>query len=355
MFEFRILANDKSSEARSGVFSTPHGDFSTPCFMPCGTKGAVKTLTPDELKSLGCEIMLSNTYHLMLRPGGDAIENFGGLHKWINWDRPILTDSGGFQVFSLATLRKIDDSGVTFQSHIDGSTHFLTPEKSIELQAQIGADIIMAFDECPPGGCDYEYAKKSMARTHDWARRSIKAKKRNDQALFGIIQGGIYKDLRKESAKFIVDLNTPGIAIGGVAVGEPKEYMWEVLETVIPLLPKDRPRYLMGIGEPDDIVRAVKLGIDMFDCVLPTRLARHGSFWTHETGREAITHSKYINEQKPLEENCSCYTCQKFSASYLRHLMIEKEILGHRLLTIHNLHFLLNLMRETKRFGKFSV
>lgn len=316
--------------------------------MPCGTKGAVKTLTPDELKSLGCEIILSNTYHLMLRPGGDFIEKAGGLHKWMAWDKPILTDSGGFQVFSLSALRKITDEGATFQSHIDGSTHHLTPEKSIELQEQIGADIIMAFDECPPGGCDYNYAKKSMERTHSWAARSLKAKKRHDQALFGIIQGGIYKDLRKESAKFIADLNLPGIAIGGVAVGEPKPYMQEVLETTCPLLPKDRPRYLMGIGEPNDIVTAVSLGIDMFDCVLPTRLARHGSFWTHENGRCAITQNKYANEIKPLEENCTCYTCKNFSASYLRHLIIEKEILGHRLLTIHNLHFLLNLMREIK-------
>lgn len=348
MFEFKISASDSSSNARIGEFSTPHGDFTTPCFMPCGTKGAVKTLTPDELKTLGCEIILSNTYHLMLRPGGDTIKNFGGLHKWMTWDKPILTDSGGFQVFSLATLRKINDEGVTFQSHIDGSTHILTPEKSIELQEQIGADIIMAFDECPPGGCDYDHAKASMQRTHNWARRSVKAKTRQDQALFGIIQGGIYRDLRAESAKFIADLDLPGIAIGGVAVGEPKEYMWEVLETVLPLLPKDRPRYLMGIGEPDDIVKAVKLGIDMFDCVLPTRLARHGSFWTRQTGREAITASKYTSQTKPLEENCACYTCQNFSASYLRHLIIEKEILGHRLLTIHNLHFLLNLMREIK-------
>ncbi|MEK7172079.1 MAG: tRNA guanosine(34) transglycosylase Tgt [Patescibacteria group bacterium] len=348
MFEFRILSSDPSSNARCGIFSTPHGDFTTPCFMPCGTKGAVKTLTPDELKTLNCEILLSNTYHLMLRPGGDFLKSVGGLHKWMAWDRPILTDSGGFQVFSLATLRKITDEGVTFQSHIDGSTHHLTPEKSIELQEQIGADIIMAFDECPPGGCDYDYAEKSMKRTHDWAKRSLKAKKRTDQALFGIIQGGIYKDLRTESAKFISDLNLPGIAIGGVAVGEPKPYMQEVLETTCPLLPKDRPRYLMGIGEPSDIVMAVSQGIDMFDCVLPTRLARHGSFWTHETGRETITASKYTSGTKPIEENCNCYTCKNFVTSYLRHLIIEKEILGHRLLTIHNLHFLLNLMGEIK-------
>ena len=228
--------------------------------MPCGTKGAVKTLTPDELKTLNCEILLSNTYHLMLRPGGDFLKSVGGLHKWMAWDRPILTDSGGFQVFSLATLRKITDEGVTFQSHIDGSTHHLTPEKSIELQEQIGADIIMAFDECPPGGYDYDYAEKSMKRTHDWAKRSLKAKK-NRPGAFGIIQGGIYKDLRTESAKFISDLNLPGIAIGGVAVGEPKPYMQEVLETTCPLLPKDRPRYLMGIGEPSDIVMVLAKGL----------------------------------------------------------------------------------------------
>lgn len=348
MFDFKITATDKETSARTGVLSTPHGEIHTPCFMPCGTKGAVKTLTPDELKTLGCEIILGNTFHLMLRPGGDFIEKMGGLHKWISWDRPMLTDSGGFQVFSLSKLRKITDNGVTFQSPIDGSTHELTPERSIHIQEQIGADIIMAFDECPPGDADAETAKKAMDRTHAWALRSIKAKTRKDQALFPIIQGAAHLELRKESAKFISELDTPGIAIGGVAVGEPKEYFTKVLETVAPILPRNKPHYLMGIGEPIDILNAVAFGVDMFDCVIPTRLARHGSFWD-EFGRHAITKSEYATSEKPLQEGCGCYTCQKFSASYLRHLMIEKEILGHRLLTIHNLHFLLDLMRQIRQ------
>lgn len=357
MFEFKISASDKNSLARTGVFKTPHGEIRTPCFMPCGTKGAVKTLTPDELKNLGCEIILGNTFHLMLRPGADLVERMGGLHKWIGWDRPMLTDSGGFQVFSLSKLRKIDDNGVTFQSPIDGSSHLLTPEKSVEIQEKLGADIIMAFDECPTGDADHEYAKKAMDRTHEWAIRSLKAKKRKDQALFPIIQGATHLDLRIESAKFIGSLDAPGIAVGGVAVGEPKPYIKKVLETVSPILPKEKPHYLMGVGEPLDILNAVELGIDMFDCVLPTRLARHGSFWNQE-GRRSITKSEYMNSAKPLSKNCECYTCKNFSASYLRHLMIEKEILGHRLLTIHNLHFLLNLMRKIQKTiadGSFSA
>lgn len=317
--------------------------------MPCGTKAAVKTLTPDELKSLGCEIVLANTYHLMLRPGGGLVERMGGLHKWMNWNNPILTDSGGFQVFSLQRINRIDDEGVIFKSHIDGSTHFLTPEKSIEIQEQLGADIIMAFDECPPATADHAYAKLAMRRTHDWLKRSLKSKKRKDQILFPIIQGGVYPDLRRESAKIASEAATLGTAIGGVAVGESKEDMWKVVETVMPLLPKNQPRYLMGIGEPEDIVKAISLGIDMFDCVLPTRLARHGSFWTAE-GRCSITNSEFTTSDAPLEKRCACYTCQNFSASYLRHLMIEKEILGHRLLTIHNLHFLLDLMRDPFSF-----
>lgn len=324
--------------------------------MPCGTKGAVKTLTPDELKTLGCEIILGNTFHLMLRPGGDFVEKMGGLHKWIAWDRPILTDSGGFQVFSLSKLRKITDDCVIFQSPIDGSTHELSPESSVKIQEQLGADIIMAFDECPPGDADLETAKKAMERTHAWALRSIAAKTRKDQALFPIIQGAAHLDLRKQSAKFISQLDAPGIAIGGIAVGEPKEYFSKVLETVAPILPKEKPRYLMGIGEPLDILNAVEFGVDMFDCVLPTRLARHGSFWD-KTSRHSITQSKYSDSGKPLENGCTCYTCQKFTASYLRHLMIEKEILGHRLLTIHNLHFLINLMRrirEAIKAGNFA-
>ena len=311
--------------------------------MPCGTKGAVKTLTPDELRALGCEIILGNTYHLMLRPSGDFLQEVGGLAKWNSWNGPILTDSGGFQVFSLSKIRKITDDGVTFQSHIDGSTHVLTPERSIQLQEQIGADIIMAFDECAPGNSDHAHAKEAMDRTHRWVIRSMKAKARSDQALFPIVQGGTHKDLRKISAEFMVGLDAPGIAIGGVAVGEPKPKMWEVVDTVAPLLPKEKPRYLMGIGEPSDILEAVARGIDMFDCVLPTRLARHGSFWTHE-GRKSIENAEFTRDHTPLETGCGCYTCGQFTRSYLRHLVVEKEMLAPRLLTIHNLHFLLDLM-----------
>lgn len=316
--------------------------------MPCGTRGAVKTLTPDELKQLGCEIILGNTYHLMLRPGSELIARMGGLHKWTTWNRPMLTDSGGFQVFSLSRINKITDDGVLFQSHIDGSSHMLTPEKSIEVQQQLGADIIMAFDECAPGDSDYNYAKKAMERTHAWTKRSIKAKTCMDQALFLIIQGSIYKDLRKQSAEFMVNLDPPGLAIGGLAVGESKGHMLEAIETVVPLIPKEKPRYLMGVGEPADILEAVKRGIDMFDCVLPTRLARHGTF-LHPEGKKSLENAAFKADSSTLQSDCACYTCKNFSRSYLRHLMIEKEILGHRLLTIHNLHFLLELMRQIRK------
>lgn len=348
MFEFQTTSADDSSSARTGIFTTPHGSFHTPAFMPCGTKGSVKTLTPDELKNLGCEIILANTFHLMLRPGGEIVEKMGGLQSWTKWNGPMLTDSGGFQIFSLSRLRKIDDDGVTFQSPIDGSTHFLTPEKSIAIQEQLGADIIMAFDECPPADAEKSIAKKAMERTHAWALRSLAAKTRNDQALFPIVQGAVYHDLRKESAKFITGLDAPGYAIGGVAVGETKKQMREVMETVCPLLPKEKPRYLMGIGEPDDMLAAIACGVDMFDCVAPTRLARHGSFWDN-FGRHSITNAQYRESKKPLMENCKCYACVRFSLSYLSHLITEKEILGHRLLTIHNLHFLIDLLRQSRK------
>lgn len=358
MFDFAIQQKDKHSAARCGVFTTPHGSFQTPCFMPCGTKGAVKTLTPDELHALGCEIILGNTFHLMLRPGSKLVEKMGGLHEWTSWRGPMLTDSGGFQVFSLERIRKITDDGVTFQSPIDGSTHFLTPEKSIEIQEELGADIIMAFDECPPGESDHGTAKKAMERTHDWLLRCLKVKKRVDQALFPIVQGATFNDLRIESAKYITDAapDSTGFAIGGVAVGETKEKILEAVSAVAPLLPQEKPRYLMGIGDPMDILDAVSLGIDMFDCVLPTRLARHGSFLT-VTGRHDLTKAEFAESKKPLEEGCGCYTCQNFTQSYLRHLMTEKEILGHRLLTIHNLFFLIDLMRqirESVEHGTFS-
>ncbi len=348
MFEFEILAEDPKSKARLGRFHTPHGTFETPCFMPCGTLGAVKTLTPDELKTIGCEIILANTFHLALRPGENLIAEMGGLHKWISWDRPILTDSGGFQVFSLSRMNKITDEGVEFQSPVNGDKIFLTPERSIEIQEKLGADIIMAFDECPPGTSDFEYAKKAMERTHAWAVRSLKAKKRSDQALFPIVQGGIFEDLRKESAKFISGLDLPGIAVGGLAVGEERADRNRMLETVMPILPKNKPRYLMGVGEPEDLKTAIATGFDMFDCVLPTRLARHGSFWDSEGKRKNITNAEFLNDAEPLIAGCICYTCGQFSRSYIRHLMKENEMLGHRLLTIHNLSFLIELLRKIR-------
>lgn len=347
MFSFKIQAKCKETWARAGVFKTPHGEFRTPAFIPAGTKANVKTLTPEDLEKLGCEIILANTYHLALRPGPALIAKMGGLHRWMNWSKPLLTDSGGFQVFSLSQHRKITAEGVYFKSPLDGSKHFFTPERVIEIQEKLGADIIMAFDECAPGTADKTYAKQALKRTHEWAKRCLKAKKRKDQALFPIIQGVIYDDLRIESAKFMTELNQPGIAVGGLSVGESKKDMYRILKTIHPYLPEEKPHYLMGIGTPEDLLESVAHGMDMFDCVLPTRLARHGAFWDQE-GRKNIDNLKYKKDPAPLSKNCSCSTCQNFSKSYLRHLMMEKEILGLRLLTIHNLHFLLNLMREIR-------
>ncbi len=348
MFSFTITNRDAASKARTGTLKTPHGEISTPCFMPCGTKATVKTFTNDELKALGCEIILGNTYHLMLRPGADLVAEMGGLHKWMNWDRPLLTDSGGFQVFSLKGLRKITEEGVTFKSHIDGSTHFLSPEEAIIIQEKLGADIMMAFDECPPHDADKEYTKKSMERTHRWLARCQKAQTRKDQTLFPIIQGGLHLDLREESTKACLDADPFGIAIGGVAVGESKEEMWRVTDFVAPLLPESKPHYLMGIGEPDDLVRGVAAGIDMFDCVIPTRLARHGCFWNQDGVRTAIDKPESARDANPLSPTCTCYACKNHSRSYIKHLMREKEILGARLLSIHNVHYLMQLMSEIR-------
>lgn len=359
-FLFESSSKDPHSYARTGQFHTPHGIIETPAFFPCGTKGVVKTMSPDELIELGCQGVLANTFHLMLRPGEELVAKMGGLHEWMQWKGPIVTDSGGFQVFSLARLRKIDDEGVTFHSPIDGSTHRLTPERAIEIQEKLGADIIMAFDECPPGMASREETESAMQRTHAWFARCLKAKKRTDQALFPIIQGGRFPDLRKISAEFLTKFDTPGIAIGGVAVGEPKASMIEVLETVSPLLPEEKLHYLMGIGEPLDILKGVAYGIDLFDCVLPTRLARHGAFWTTK-GRVNIRLALHSLDTGPLDVSCRCFTCQRFSRSYLRHLVTEKEMLGSRLLTIHNLHFLLELMRQIRHhiqsgtFQQFSA
>lgn len=344
MFTFEILANH--GKARAGRFHTPHGTIDTPIFAPVGTLATVKSLTPAQLEELGASLVLSNTYHLYLRPGDDIVSDLGGVHEFMNWQRPMLTDSGGFQVFSLAVNRKITNEGVVFRSHIDGSTHRITPEKSIQIQENLGADIIMAFDECASPD-NRQYIKEAMERTHQWAVRCIEAKTRSDQALFGIVQGGIYPDLREKSAKYIAELNLPGNAIGGLSVGESKEDMHEMLDVVNEILPANRPRYLMGVGTPIDFVNGAIRGVDIFDCVLPTRLARHNAAMTM-SGRLNMVNARYAIDTKPIDENCNCYTCTHFSRAYIRHLIIAKEILSSTLLSIHNLHTMLSLARNIR-------
>jgi queuine tRNA-ribosyltransferase len=345
IFNYEITSRDGRS--RAGVFHTPHGDLLTPLFAPVGTQASVKAVTPAQLEELNAGLILANTYHLYLRPGDEIIAQLGGLHTFMHWDRPILTDSGGFQVFSLADNRKIDPDGVTFKSHIDGSTHRITPEKSIAIQENLGADIIMAFDEC---GSPYDIIKNEAAleRTHAWATRCLKAKTRSDQALFGIIQGGIYPELRQRSVEYLSSLDLPGYAIGGLSVGETKKETLSILELVDSYLPEDKPRYLMGVGSPEDLVTGVQRGVDIFDCVLPTRLARHHAAITR-AGRLNIANARYASEKLPIDENCSCYTCKNFSSAYIRHLVFAKEILGATLLTIHNLNILLSLMNDIRR------
>lgn len=362
MFKFTVNHLDSSSRARTGVLETPHGLIKTPVFMPVGTRASVKTLSQDELMALDPEIILANTYHLYLRPGSELIQKMGGIHKWMNWNKPLLTDSGGYQVFSLGQgkrkgtngpLVKIREDGVEFRSHLDGSKHFLTPERVIEIEHQIGADIIMAFDECAPGTADHAYAKKAMERTHRWLleckqkHEQLQANSTQQQALFPIIQGVTYKDLRIESTKFCADINLPGIAIGGLSVGEERQQMYEILETIAEYLPNEKPRYLMGVGTPEDILEGIERGIDMFDCVHVTRMSRHGSFYTIN-GAKHITNAEYKEDPAPLETSCTCYSCKNHSKSYIRHLVMEQEILGARLMTIHNLHFLLELMRKIR-------
>ena len=344
MFEFSIPA--KNNRARTGVFTTPHGDLITPVFAPVGTQATVKTLTPEHLKDINATLVLSNTYHLYLRPGDELVRDMGGLHKFMQWERPMLTDSGGFQVFSLSNTRKIDDDGVTFKSHIDGSTHRFTPEKSIAIQENLGADIIMAFDECSDPN-DKAYSAIAMHRTHRWAERSLKAQTRPDQALFGIIQGGIQADLRADSAKFIASLDTPGIAIGGLSVGETKQEMHDTLDIMAPHLPENKPRYLMGVGTPEDLINGVARGIDIFDCVLPTRLARHHSAFAPD-GRLNLMNATFARDERPIDETCDCYTCKIFTRAYIRHLIIAKELLAGTLLSIHNLRALIRLMEQIR-------
>lgn len=348
MFKFGLIKKDDYTSARLGVFKTPHGDVNTPAFIPVGTAGMVKTLTPEELIDLGAEIILGNTYHLYLRPGLEVIKTFGGLHRFIHWDRPILTDSGGFQIYSLSSLRKINNDGVSFRSHLDGSTHFLTPELAIEIQETLGSDIAMVLDECIPYPSTYEYAKKSLELTAQWAERCKKAKNREGQALFGIIQGGTYPDLRRESAERTVEIGFDGYAIGGVSVGEEKEEMLEALEATAPLMPEDKPRYLMGVGTPEDLLDAVSRGIDIFDCVMPTRNARNGTLFTG-TGKLMIKNARYKMDENPIEPDCLCYTCRNYSKAYLRHLFLNEGLLALRLNTIHNLYFYLNLMKEARK------
>ncbi len=346
--KFELLKESKECKARLGKITTPHGEIETPIFMPVGTRATVKTMTPDEVKDLGAQIILGNTYHLHLRPGEDLVEKAGGLHKFMNWDGPILTDSGGFQVFSLGDRRKITEEGVEFRSHIDGSKKFISPEKSMEIQNKLGSDIMMCFDECAPYPADYDYVKKSMEMTTRWAKRCKEAHKNTDkQALFGIVQGGMYKDLREISAKALVELDFPGYAVGGLSVGEPKELMNEMLDFTVPFLPKDKPRYLMGVGSPDYLFDAVIRGIDMADCVLPTRIARNGTAMT-SGGKLVVKNAKFKEDFTPLDPECDCYTCKNYSRAYLRHLFNVDEILGPRLLTIHNLYFLINLMENIR-------
>lgn len=339
----------KQSGARLGIVHTPHGSFETPAFMPVGTQATVKTMSPEELKEMGAGIILSNTYHLWLRPGNEIVKEAGGLHQFMNWDRPILTDSGGFQVFSLSDLRKIEEEGVYFRNHLNGDKLFLSPEKSIQIQNDLGADIIMAFDECPPYPATYEYMLQSVDRTTRWAKRCKEAHQRpEEQGLFGIVQGGEFEDLRKRSAEALIELDFPGYAVGGLSVGEPKDVMYRVLEFTTPLLPENKPRYLMGVGSPDALIEGAIRGIDMFDCVLPTRIARNGTLMTSQ-GRLVIKNAQYAKDFGPLDPNCDCYTCKNYSRAYIRHLIRTGEIFGLRLTTYHNLYFLLRLMEQVRQ------
>jgi queuine tRNA-ribosyltransferase len=345
-FSFKVEA--KQGRARAGRFRTPHGDLLTPVFAPVGTQATVKAVTPAQLSELGASLVLANTYHLHLRPGAELVADFGGLHRFMNWPGPMLTDSGGFQVFSLAENRKIDTDGVTFKSHIDGAIHQFTPEKAIAIQENLGADIIMAFDECAEP-YDRETNERAVARTHAWAERCLAAKSRPDQALFGIVQGGIFPDLRRQSASFIGSLGFSGHAIGGLSVGETKDEMHAMLEVVDQILPEDRPRYLMGVGTPADLVNGVMRGVDIFDSVLPTRLARHNAAFTRTGGRLNLVNAAFTRDPRPIDPDCSCYTCKNFSRAYLRHLILAKEMLSSTLLSIHNLFILVQLAREIRQ------
>ncbi|MBQ6175292.1 MAG: tRNA guanosine(34) transglycosylase Tgt [Clostridia bacterium] len=346
-FSYELLHVCKQSGARLGVLHTPHGDIPTPIYMPVGTAACVKAMTPREMEEIGTKILLSNTYHLHLRPGEDLIREAGGLHNFMDWHGPILTDSGGFQVFSLAGIRTIKEEGVTFQSHLDGSRQFIGPETSMDIQEALGSDIAMAFDVCSPYPCDRKTAKDAMERTHRWAERCKAHHTREDQALFGIVQGAFYKDLRAESATVLRDMDFIGYGIGGLSVGEPKPVMYEMLDALMPLMPEEKPRYLMGVGTPDCFVEGILRGVDMFDCVLATRIARNGTVLTSK-GRVVVKNAQYARDFSPIDEACDCYACRHFSRAYVRHLLRSGEITGGRLASIHNLRFLIHMMEEIR-------
>ena len=357
---YELLHECKQTGARRGVIHTPHGDIQTPVFMPVGTQATVKSMTPDELKDMiDAKIILSNTYHLYLRPGHDIVKEAGGLHKFMNWDGPILTDSGGFQVFSLADNRKITEEGVEFKSHLNGDKLFFSPERAIEIEEKLGADIIMSLDECVHYPATYDYMKNSVERTLRWAKRGQIAHKREDQALFGIVQGGEFADLRKYCAEELSKMNFPGYSIGGTSIGEPKDVMFKMIADTTPYLPFEKPRYLMGVGSVDAILEGISLGVDMFDCVLPTRIARHGALMTSK-GRVNIRDKKYEEDFTPLDSECDCYCCKNYTKAYLRHLYKCDETFGKRLLSIHNIRFLIKMMEEARkaiqedRFGDFK-
>ena len=359
MFNFNIIAESKTTRARAGILQTAHGEVETPVFMPVGTLGTVKSLCPEELKACGARIILGNTYHLYLRPGCDVIRCFDGLHGFMNWGGPILTDSGGFQVFSLARLNKVTDKGALFQSHIDGSSHMLTPEKSVEIQACLGSDIVMCLDQCIKYPANRKDARNALDVTAQWAKRSKDVFDSDKNALFGIVQGGMFKDLRAISAQSLMDIGFDGYAVGGLSVGEPKDLMFEMAEFTLPILPETKPKYIMGVGTPEDIVALTAFGADMFDCVIPTRNARNGQMFT-TTGAINICNAQYKNDTGPIDSECTCYTCRHFSRAYLRHLYLSKELLSYRLNTIHNVHYYMDLVRQIRsaicdgRFEEFK-
>jgi queuine tRNA-ribosyltransferase len=346
--DFKVIKKDRGSAARIGSLTTPHGMIDTPIFMPVGTQATVKAMTPEELREIGAQIILANTYHLYIRPGHELVARLGGLHQFMHWDGPVLTDSGGFQVFSLGELRKISEEGVRFQSHLDGSAHFISPEGAIAIQEALGGDIIMCFDECPPYPAEYDYVRRSAELTTRWARRCKDAKRRDDQALFGIVQGGMYRDLREKSAAEICATGFDGYALGGLSVGEERGLMYEVMEYCIPLLPFDKPRYVMGIGTPEDLIEGVNSGVDMFDCVMPTRNARNGMLFT-AMGNINIKNAVYAEDRSPIDEGCACYVCRNYTRAYLRHLYRSGEILASRLNTWHNLFYYLQLMADARK------